>query len=89
MSLCCRVIGSAHYLTKINILVKFNENHLKGSRDMERTRNSRVNPLTLTLSLVAESCAPHTVLLQGKYESSFMKIDQRFQEICSRHEIQR
>ena len=28
--------------------MKFSENHPKGSGDMERTRNSRVNPLTLT-----------------------------------------
>ena len=33
--------------------MKFNENRLKSSGDMERTRNSRVNPLTLTLSLVS------------------------------------
>ena len=55
VSLCCRVIGSAHYLNKINILVKFNESHLKGSGDMERTRNSKVNPLTLTCNLDLES----------------------------------
>ena len=29
--------------------MKFNENCLKGSREMERTQNSRVNPLTLSL----------------------------------------
>ena len=33
--------------------MKFNENRPKGSRDMEHTRNSRVNPLTLTLNLVS------------------------------------
>ena len=27
--------------------MKFNENHSKGSRDMDRTRNSRINPMTL------------------------------------------
>ena len=31
--------------------MKFNENRLKGSGDIEQTRNSRINPLTLTLSL--------------------------------------
>ena len=31
--------------------MKFNENRLKGSGDMERTLNSRVNPLTLTCGL--------------------------------------
>ena len=35
-----RVIGSAYCLTERDIWVKFNENHLKGSGDMERTRNS-------------------------------------------------
>ena len=29
----------------------FHENRSKGSGDMERTRNSRVNPLTLTCDL--------------------------------------
>ena len=35
--------------------MKFNVNRLKGSEDMERTRNSRVNPLTLTCALELES----------------------------------
>ena len=48
LCLCNPVIGSAHYLTKRNIWVKFNENRLKGSGDMEGTRNSMVNPLLLT-----------------------------------------
>ena len=34
LSLCSGVIGFAHYLTKRNIWVKFNENCLKGSGDM-------------------------------------------------------
>ena len=42
---------SAHGLTKRNILVQFNENREKGSGDMERTRNSRVNQLTSTSDL--------------------------------------
>ena len=46
-----RVIGFAHRLNVKNIWVKFNENHLKGSVDMEQTQNSRVNPLTLTCDL--------------------------------------
>ena len=49
--MCSRVIGSAHRLTERNNLVKFNENQPKGSGDMEMTRNSRVNPLTLTCKL--------------------------------------
>ena len=32
-------MGSAHCLTKKYIWVKFNENRLKGSGDMEQTRN--------------------------------------------------
>ena len=47
LSLCSRVIGSAHRLAERNIWVKFNENRLKGSGDMEWTRNSMVNLLTL------------------------------------------
>ena len=31
--------------------MKFSENGLKGSGDMELTQNTRVNPLTVTLSL--------------------------------------
>ena len=46
---------SAHRLTERDIWVKFNENRPKSSGDMERTRNSRVNPLTLTCDLDLES----------------------------------
>ena len=42
---------SAHRLTERNIWIKIYENRPKGSGDKERTRNSRVNPLTLTLNL--------------------------------------
>ena len=35
--------------------MKINENRLTGSGDMERPRNSRVNPLTLTSDLDLES----------------------------------
>ena len=31
--------------------MKFNKNRLMGSGDMERTKKSRVNPLTLTCDL--------------------------------------
>ena len=54
LSLCSRVISSAHYLTQRNICVKFNTYRLNGSGDMEQTRNSRVNPLTLTCDLAIE-----------------------------------
>ena len=38
--------------------MKFNENRPKGSGDLERTQNSKVNPLTLSLgSLVM--CSAH------------------------------
>ena len=40
LSLCSRVIGSAHRLTERNIWVKFNENAQR-VQDMEQTRNSR------------------------------------------------
>ena len=46
---------SAHRLTERNIWVKINENRPKGSGDMKRTRNLRVNPLTLTRDLDIES----------------------------------
>ena len=45
----------AHWVTERNIWVKFNENRPKGSGDIERTQNSRVNPLTLTCDLDLES----------------------------------
>ena len=51
LSLHSRVIGSANRLTERNIWVKFNENHSKGSGDMEWTRISRVNSITLTCDL--------------------------------------
>ena len=51
---------------------KCHENGSNGSGDMEQTRNSRVNPLTLTcdlvLRMVAGTCAVHTVLLRGTNE---------------------
>ena len=46
---------SAHRLTKRYILVKFHENRLKGSGDMELTQNTRVNHLTFTCDLDLES----------------------------------
>ena len=42
---------SPHWLTERNVWVKFKENRPKGSGDMERTQNSRVNPLTCDLDL--------------------------------------
>ena len=47
--------------------MKLNENPLKGSEDMERTRNSRVYPLTCGFDLKSRccSCALHIVLLEG------------------------
>ena len=35
--------------------MRYHENRSKGSGDMEQTRNSRVNPLTLTSDLELES----------------------------------
>ena len=59
LSLHTLEIGSAHRLTERNILVKFNEHLFKGSADMERTRNRRVNPMNmkcdLDLMLLSES----------------------------------
>ena len=46
---------SAQHLTERNIWVKLNENRPKGSGDMKRTRNSKVNPLTLTCDIDLES----------------------------------
>ena len=45
----------AHCLTERNIWRKFKENRPKGSGDMERTRHSRVSPLTLTCDHGLES----------------------------------
>ena len=44
-------MDSAHQLNESNIQVKYNENHSKGSGDMEQTRNSRVNPMILNCGL--------------------------------------
>ena len=46
---------SAHGLTERNIWVKFDKNRPKGSGDMERAQNLRVNLLTLTCDLDLES----------------------------------
>ena len=55
MSLCSQVISPAHCLTERNIWVRLSENRSKGSEDMEWTRNSRVNHMTLTCDLDIES----------------------------------
>ena len=47
LNLRSRIMGSAQRLTERSIYVKFNENRSKGSGDIEQTRNSRVNPMTL------------------------------------------
>ena len=69
LSLHSRVMGSAHQLTERNIWVKFYENGPKGSGDMERTQNSKVNPLTLTCDLESRwlGRALHTVSLWGTF----------------------
>ena len=55
LSLYIPFIGPTHCLTERNIWVKLHENRPKGSGDMERTRNSKVNHLTLTCDLDLES----------------------------------
>ena len=45
------VIDSAHRLTKVNIWPKFKENPSTGIGDTERTRNSRLKPVTLNCDL--------------------------------------
>ena len=55
-------MSSADRLTQKTIWVKFYENRPKGSGDIERTQNSRVNHLTLTCDLDLESrvmCSAH------------------------------
>ena len=46
------VMSAAHHLTEANIQPKFKENPSRGIGDMERTRNSRLKPMTLTLTWV-------------------------------------
>ena len=48
------VMSSAHHLTEANIWPKFKENPSRGIGDMERTRNSRLKPMTLTCDLDLE-----------------------------------
>ena len=45
------VTDSAHRLTKVNIWPKFKENPSTGIGDTERTRNSRLKPVTLNCDL--------------------------------------
>ena len=47
-------MGSAHCLTMRNIGMKYNETSSKGLGDMEQTRNSRVNHMTLNCDLDLE-----------------------------------
>ena len=46
---------SAHCLTIRNTCVKFHENRSKGLGDIEQSRNTRVNPFTLTCDIDLES----------------------------------
>ena len=89
LSLCSRDIGSAHFLTEWNIWVKFNENRLEGSGDMEGIRISRVNPLTLTCDHDIEFnrfiCYAHCLTERNIWLK--LKTALRVQEI-SGHEIQ-
>ena len=55
LCLCSRVMCSAHCFTERNIWMKLNENHSKGSGDMEQTRNRKVNPMILKYDLDLES----------------------------------
>ena len=48
------VTSSAHHLTEANIWPKFKENPSRGIGNMERTRNSRLKPMTLTCDLHLE-----------------------------------
>ena len=45
--------GSAHCPTEVNIRTKFRENPPKGKGDTERTKNSRLKPVTLNCDLVS------------------------------------
>ena len=47
--------------------MKYHENRPKGSGDMERTQNSRVNPLNLTCDLELESRQLGNVLCTPSY----------------------
>ena len=51
VSVCSWVISSVHRLTEANIWPKFKENPSRGIGDMERTRNPRLKPMTLTCDL--------------------------------------
>ena len=55
LSLRSPVIGSAHYLTEKNILVKFNENHSKGFRRYGVDTKFKAKSMTLTCNLGLES----------------------------------
>ena len=55
LSLHCRVMGSAHHLTKTNIWPKFDKHLSKGSGDMEWTWNSRLKLVTFNCDLDLES----------------------------------
>ena len=70
--------------------MKFNENRSKGSGNMGRTGNSRVNPMTLNRDLdqEAKTLALHTVSLKLTFEQSLMKIFERAEETWSGHDIQ-
>ena len=69
---------------------KFKENPSRGIRDMERKRNSRFKPMTLTCDLDLELAwflwVLHIDSLRRTFDQSLMKIFQRVQEIWSGQE---
>ena len=69
-------MDSAHHLTEIKHLGKFNENHFKGLGDKEQARNSRVNLITLSLhyKLSHGFCTPsHVEELWAKFNENLSK----------------
>ena len=70
------IIDSAHRLTKVNIWPKFKENPSTGIGDTERTRNSRLKPVTLNFDLNLESAWLSYVIvsLRQTYDQSLKKI---------------
>ena len=81
---------TSSYFTEANIWPKFKENPSRGIWYMERTRNSKLKPMTLTCDLDLElawlAWVLHIDSLRRIFDQSLMKIIQRVQEILSGQE---
>ena len=79
------IIGSAHRLNDMEIWPKFNENPFTGKRDMEWTRNSRLNSMAFNCDIDLESA---WLNLKIAHWLSAMNIQPKYNENLTKSPLQ-